>query len=178
MLGVASAGALACGGPGVGPEDFALLPGAPPAVTTDSTVYRLTRVDWGYAAVAHATYTNTSGRTVYYRRCLPELSGPMYDLRRTGADSTAPALVLAIWACVGGVPTGRVRPGGSLTVQVSFGSTHSPRAQPPITPEQRVGHFRIELALCAEHADDSDGCEALPQAARESNAFEVRFAEP
>ena len=35
-----------------------------------------------------------------------------------------------------------------------------------------------EFALCARHADDSDNCEALPQAARESNAFDLRFAGP
>ena len=34
-----------------------------------------------------------------------------------------------------------------------------------------------EFALCARHADDSDN-EALPQAARESNAFDLRLAGP
>jgi len=145
---------------------------------TDAAVYTLAREDGGYAATALATYTNSTGRPVYYRRCTRESTGPMYGLRRTGEDSTARSFVLAVWACVGGVPTGRVLPGGSLSARVSLGSTDSPQAQPPITPEERVGQFRIEFALCAQHADDSDDCEALPQSARESNAFELRFAQP
>jgi hypothetical protein len=64
-----------------------------------------------------------------------------------------------------------------MTARVNLGSWDSPQAQPPITPEQRVGRFRIEFALCAEHTD-SDECEALPQTASESNAFELRFAGP
>jgi hypothetical protein len=171
-------GAFACGAPAVGPEDFALPPGAPPPVVTDATIYTLAREDGGYAATALATYTNSTGRPVYYRRCTRESTGPLYGIRRTGEDSTARSFVLAVWACVGGVPTGRILPGGTLSARVSLGSTDSPQAQPPITPEQRVGHFRIEFALCARHADDSDDCEALPQAARESNAFELQFADP
>lgn len=170
--------ALACGGPDVGPEDFALAPGGPPPVVTDAAVYTLARVDGGYAAEALATYTNITGRPVYYQRCMPEFAGPMYGLRRTGADSTARSVVEAVWACVGGVPTGRVLPGATLSAKVDLGSYDSPQARPPITPEQRIGRFRIDFALCAQHADDSGYCEALPLAARESNAFEVRFAGP
>jgi hypothetical protein len=172
------AGVVACGAPAVGPEDFALQPGAPPPIVTDATVYTLARVDGGYAAMALATYTNSTGRPVYYRRCRRDSMGPVYGLRRTGPDSTARSVVLAVWACVGGVPTGRILPGETLAAGVSLGSTDSPRAQPPITPDQRVGHFRIEFALCVQHADDSDDCEALPQAARESNGFQLRFAQP
>jgi hypothetical protein len=117
-------------------------------------------------------------RTVFYQRCVRESTGPIYWLRRTGPDSNASAFVGGAWACVGGVPTGRVRPGETLTARVWLGSTDSPHAQPPITPAQRVGQFRIEFALCAEYADDSDECVALPAAARESNAFEVRFPTP
>jgi hypothetical protein len=172
------AGVLACSVSAVDPEDFALPPGAPPPVVTDAAIYTLAREEGGFAATALATYTNSTGRPVYYRRCTPESTGPLYDLRRTGAASTARSFVLAVRACVGGVPTGRILPGGTLSARVSLGSTDSPQAQPPITPEQRVGHFRIEFALCAEQAEDSDDCEALPQAARESNAFELRFAQP
>ena len=171
-------GVLACGAPDVGPDDFVLPPGAPPPVVTDAAVYTLVREDGGYAAEALATYTNTTGRPVYYKRCTRESKGPMYGLRRTGADSTARSFVGGVWACVGGVPTDRVLPGGSLSARVSLGSTDSPLAQPPITPQQRVGRFRIDFALCAQHADDSDDCEALPHVARESNAFELRFAGP
>lgn len=172
------AGTLACGATDVGPEDFVPPPGTPSPVVTNATFYTLEREDGGYAAEALATYTNSTGRPVYYQRCTRESTGPVYFLRRTGADSAAGSFVGGAWACVGGVPTGRVLPGRTLSARVSLGSTDSPQAQPPITPEERVGRFRIEFALCAEHADDSDDCEALPQVARESNAFELRLAGP
>ncbi len=169
---------LACSGTKPGEEDFTLAPGTPPPVTTDSAVYTLARVDGGYSAEAVATYTNTTGRSVYYQRCLPESEEPIHGVRRTGPDSTARTFLGSAWACVGGVPTGRVVPGAALGARVNLGSTDSPDAQPPITPEQRVGRFRVELALCARHADDSGDCDALPQAARESNVFELRLAGP
>ncbi len=178
LISLALAGTLACSAPNLDPGDFVLSPGALPAVTTDAGIYTLARVEGGYEAEALATYTNTTGRPVYYQRCLPESAGPMYGVRRTGPDSTAPSFVASVWACVGGVPTGRVLPGGTLSARLSLGSTDSPQAQPPITHEQRVGRFRIEFALCTQHADDSDACEPLPQAARESNAFELQFAGP
>ena len=175
LFAVTLAGALACSEPNADPEDFALRPGAPPPVTTDAAVYTLTRIDGGYAAEALATYTNTTGRTVYYRRCMPESTGPIFGLRRTGADSSAPAFVGGVWACVGGVHTGRIRAGGTLSARVDLGSSDSPLAVPPVTADQRVGRFRVEFALCAEDAADSDDCEAIPQAARESNAFDLRL---
>jgi len=101
----------------------------------------------------------------------------MYGLRRTGPDSTAPIFIGGAWACVGGAPTGQVRPGGVLRARVWLGSWDSP-AQPPITPEMRVGHFLIGFALCTEYSGNSENCEALPAAARESNAFEIRFDSP
>jgi hypothetical protein len=175
MMAITLAGALACSEPEGDPEDFALRPGAPPPVATDAAVYTLARVDGGYAGEALATYTNTTGRTVYYRRCMPESTGPIFGLRRTGADSSAPAFVGSVWACVGGVHTGRIRAGGTLSARVDLGSWDSPLAQPPVTADQRAGRFRIEFALCAEDAADSDSCEAIPQPARESNAFVVRL---
>ena len=175
LFGITLAGGFACGGSNVAPEDFVLPPGAPPAVRTDAGVYVLARVDGGYEAEALATYTNTTSRIVYYQRCTREYPGPIYGLRRTGPDSTARTFLGTVWACVGGVPTGRVLPDATLSARVSLGSTDSPSAQPPITPGERVGRFRIEFSLCAQYADDSDDCVALPQAARESNAFELHF---
>ena len=170
--------ALACSGSNLGPEDFVVPPGSPPPIVTDAAVYVLEDQDGGYAAEALATYTNSTGRPVYYQRCTPDITGPIHWLRRTGADSTARVFAGDVWACVGGVPTGRILPGESLSARVSLGSTDSPLAQPPIASGERVGQFRIEFALCAQPANDSDACQALPQAARESNPFEVRFAEP
>ena len=176
------AAALACGGtdvgPEAGPEDFALPPGAASPIVTDASAYTLTKVPGGYDAFAEAVYTNRAGRTVYYQRCLGDSEGPIYWLRRTGPDSTAPSFAGSAWACVGGVPTGRVRPGEALRARVWLGSTDSPNARPPISPAERVGRFRIEFALCTGPEADSDDCEPLPAPARESNAFEVRFGSP
>lgn len=174
LTGLALAAAVACSSTDVDPEAFAPAPGAPAPVTTDATVYTLTKSIGGYDAGALAVYTNTTGRTVYYRRCNPESTGPIHYVRRTGADSTAAAFVGVVWACVGGVPTGRVRPGGTLTALVWLGSTDSPHAQPAITIAQRVGRFRIGFELCAEYAGDSEDCVPLPAAARESSEFELR----
>jgi hypothetical protein len=167
---------LACGA--TDPEDFALAPGAPPPIVTDAAVYTLAKVPGGFDAEAVAVYTNTTDHSVYYQRCMPELAGPNYGLRRTGPDSTARVFIGEAWACVGGVPTGEVRPGDTLHARVWLGSTDSPQAQPPIAPEDRVGRFRIEFGLCTSYEGNSDNCEPLPQAARESNAFEVRFGSP
>lgn len=71
------AGTLACGASTVGPEDFVLPPGAPPPVVTDAAVYTLEHQEGGYVAEAVATYTNSTGRPVYYQRCTPEFTGPI-----------------------------------------------------------------------------------------------------
>jgi hypothetical protein len=178
LIGLALAAGLACSATDVDPNDFALAPGAPPPVVTDAAAYTLTKVPGGYDAEAVAIYTNTSGRTVFYKRCTRESTGPLYWVRRTGVDSAAPSVVGGVWACVGGVPTGRVGPGGTLSARVSLGSTDSPQAQPPVKPADRVGQFRIEFALCAAFAEDSDTCVPLPAEAEESNLFELRFAVP
>ena len=174
---VGLAATLGCGTTTSDPDDFSLVPGARPPIVTDATEYVLSRVPGGYDAEAEAVYTNTTGRTVYYQRCLHELEGPIHWIRRTGPDSAAAAWIGSAWGCVGGVPTGRVRPGQTLRARVWLGSTDSPHAQPPITPKERVGRFRIEFALCTRYAADSDDCDALPQAARESNDFVVRFGQ-
>jgi len=96
-----------------------------------------------------------------------------------GLGRTAPRA--PSWGAPGRASGGPHRPrctGSGLWARVNLGSTDSPDAQTPITPEQRVGRFRVELALCARHADDSGDCDALPQAARESNVFELRLAGP
>jgi hypothetical protein len=178
MIAFALVAGLACSATDVDPEDFSLPPGAPAPVTTDAAVYALTKVDGGYDAEAQATYTNPTDRIVFYKRCVRESTGPIYNVRRTGPDSMMSAFVGSVWACVGGVPTGRIRPRETLTARVWLGSTDSPQAEPPITPAQRIGRFRIEFELCTEYAGDSDECVPLPAGARESNAFEVRFATP
>jgi hypothetical protein len=175
-LALALAAALACSATDVAPGDFDPVPGAPAPIATDATLYTLAKVSGAYEAEAQAIYANASGRTLFYRRCASKSDGPMFLVRRTGPDSTAPSFVGGGWACVGGVPTGRVLPGGTLSARVWLGSTDSPNARPPIDPAERIGRFRIEFALCSEYAADSDDCVSLPAAARESNVFEVQFA--
>ena len=92
VLALGIANIVGCGSTAPDADDFNLAPGAPPPVVTDAELYTLTKVSGGYDAVAQAVYTNTTGRLVYYQRCTSELSGPMYGVRRTGADSAADAL--------------------------------------------------------------------------------------
>jgi len=160
-----------------GPDDPAGGPMAPDdaPVQTDSTVYHLRHVDGEYDAWAAATYTNRTGAPVYFARCSGAATGPLFYLRRTGADSARSSFIGEGWACVGGVPTGMVLPGASLSTRVWLGSTDSPNAQPPIRSDERVGSFRVEFLLCARAETDSDNCRPVPPPARQSNAFEVRF---
>lgn len=146
-----------------------------PPVRTDAAVYLLEESADRFDAEAIATYTNRTGGSVYFRRCEAESTGPMYDVRRVGPDADRRSLVGAAWACVGGVPTGVVPPGDTLTTRVWLGSMKSPGATPPDQPEDRVGLFQIGLSLCKDHVRDSDRCEPLPDAARVSNYFEVKF---
>jgi hypothetical protein len=153
-----------------GPDDSDTRP-----VATDSALYHLRRADGVYEASAVATYVNRTGAPVHYARCSRDHRGPMHRLRRTGPDSTRRAFIGAVWACVGGVPSGVLGPGDTVSASVWLGSTESPSANPPIAAEQRVGRFRIELLLCEAPVTDSDRCRLLPQMRRESNAFTVGY---
>ena len=155
-------------------EDFALPEGSTPPITMDAEVYTLARVPGGYEASALATYRNLSDRIVSFERCTAEWRGPIYLARRTGPDSTRPAFVTGIPACVGGVPPGRVYPGAAIVVPVTFVSLDSPSSTPPITPDQRMGRFRLELGLCTD-AVAGVRCEPIPQSARQSAPFEIRL---
>ncbi len=142
---------------------------------TDSLVYHLRELPDRFDAYAIAVYTNRTGDFVYFARCTPEATVPITRLRRTGPDSTVGILGGIDWACVGGVPTGTVPPGGTLETRVWLGSLKSPYAVPPDRAEQRIGRFRIEFRLCARAATDSDECQNVPREARQSNEFDVVF---
>jgi hypothetical protein len=144
-------------------------------VRTDATVYRLVRTRSGYDATAVATYVNRSDAPVYYPRCGPGIAGPMFGYRRTGADSTRELFTDTAWACVGGMPTGVIPPGDSVVVRVRLGAYDQPDMNPPLRPEDIVGTMRVELELCARPTSSSEDCERAPQAARQSNAFVVRY---
>lgn len=159
------------------PDDASLTRDASP-VQTDSVLYHLRKVPGMYDAYVVATYVNRTGSPVYYARCMPGNTGPLFALRRTGPDSTARSFIGADWACVGGVPTGVLPAGEALGLRVWVGSTESPNANPPVAPSERVGRFRVLLALCAAPVTDSDRCAPLPLAQGQSNAFEVTFETP
>jgi hypothetical protein len=146
--------------------------GAP--ITTDARVYYLTEAPGQFDAYALATYTNRTGKTVYFKRCRRNSVGPMAGVRRIDGKPSH-LTVGAVWACVGGVPTGEIPPGGSLSANVWLGSAKSPDADPPDRLDDRVGTFRILFQLCRSHEDDSDDCELLDDADRQSNPFEIRF---
>jgi hypothetical protein len=171
--------ALTCGcagADGLTPVDTAtsasrtLLP-----VQTDSLSYGLARGAHEYRAFALATYRNTSSAPVYYRRCGGRDTLPMFDVGRSGPDSLRRLFVDFAWACVGGVPTGVIPPGRSITVRVPLGSVDQPNMQPAMQPQDLVGELRVELELCADGMADSDRCTLLPAVARRSNPFIVHY---
>ena len=94
---------------------------------------------------------------------------------RTGPDSTATFFSDWAWACVGGVPTGEIAVGDSVSVQVWLGSGDQPLKTPPLRPEHIVGTLRVFFHLCRNRLADSDYCDYLPRSETESNAFEVRY---
>jgi len=171
-----SAAVIGCSGPesSTGPVGGAHSRDASP-VQTDSLLYHLRRNPGEYRAYVTATYRNISSAPVYFARCGPGATGPMFSIRRTGADSTRTFFVDWAWACVGGAPTGTLNPGDSTVMRVAFGSVDQPGMMPPLQPGDLVGEFRIELILCAQYVADSDDCTPAPQSQRSSNAFSVRY---
>lgn len=144
-------------------------------VQTDSLSYGLVRRPGEYRAFVLATYRNSTSTPVYFARCGGRDTLPMFSIGRTGTDSLRRHFIDWAWACVGGVPTGVLAPGLSVTVRVPLGSIDQPNMQPPLRPEDLVGQFRVELSLCASNVSDSDSCTPVPQAARRSNAFVVHY---
>ena len=145
-------------------------------VQTDAVVYHLRRSGGAYEATAVATYVNRTGAPVYYARCgVGGYDGPIFGYRRTGPDRARTLFTDSAWGCVGGVPTGELRPGDSVVVRVRLGALDQRKMTPPLTPEAVVGRMRVVLQLCSRFARDSDDCALLPQFARQSNAFDVRY---
>lgn len=142
---------------------------------TDSLVYRLQRLPSEYRAFVTATFTNRSPSSVYFARCNRQSTVPMFGIRRTGADSTRVLFSDFAWACVGGVPTGEIAPGVSVTVRVPVGSVDQAAMQPPLKPEHLVGLMRVTLSLCRQYSADSDYCDPVSDAQRISNAFLVTY---
>lgn len=142
---------------------------------TDSLVYHLVRTPGMYRAYVTATYTNNTAAPIHFARCGTGATTPMYGVRRTGPDSTARLFIDWAWACVGGVPTGTLAPGASVTVRVPVGSIDQPNMSPPLKPEDLVGTMRIVFSICKSRAGDSDYCEDVPGAQRQSNAFRVVY---
>jgi hypothetical protein len=168
--------ACASAGASCNPDSIASGPARDASlVQTDSVVYTLRRDSGAWRTYALATYQNTDTVAVYFARCMPDDTLPMFTVRRTGADSSRELFVDWAWRCWGGVPTDSLLPGAALTVQVPFGSVDQPRMQPPMQLEWLVGRMRVELTLCRHFTWDSGSCDLLPQADRQSNAFDVRF---
>ena len=144
-------------------------------VRTDSLTYRLQRRPNEYRAYVLATYGNTTPAPVYFSRCGIGAPGPMFGVRRTGADSTRRLFTDFVWACVGSVPTGTLNPGDSVIVRVPIGSFDQPTMRPPLALGDLIGSFRVELSLRTQFEADSDRCTLLPQAQRSSNMFIVSY---
>jgi hypothetical protein len=142
---------------------------------TDSVSYKLVRKPHEHSTVIVGTFRNTTELPVYFQRCMPRDSTPMFNIGRTGPDSARSFFVDWAWACVGGVPTGILAPGQSVTIRARVGSVDQPSMQPPLKPGELVGLLRIRLVLCAHFRDDSDDCERLPDPFGRSNAFLVHY---
>ena len=138
-------------------------------------MYHLRRESFAYRAYARITLRNRTAAPIHFARCMPGDTLPMFGLRRTGPDSTRSFFVDWAWACVGGVPTGELRPGDSLEVRVPLGSYDQPQMSPPLRPEELIGLLRAQFSLCRARVADSDYCDPVPQAEAQSNAFEVRY---
>ncbi len=134
-------------------------------------MYRLRRGGGFFNAHAIAAYVNRDAGPVHFARCMPEHTGPMYDIVR--ADTGTWSFVGEVWGCVGGVPTGTVAPGDSLVVRVALGGSESSNADPPITMAERTGLFRIVFAFCAGATADSVDCVPTPEEHRRSNVFRI-----
>jgi len=144
-------------------------------VQTDSLLYHLKRLPSEYRAYVMATYTNRTQSSVYFARCNRQSTTPMFGVRRTGPDSSTSLFSDVAWACVGGVPTGVIAPGESVTIHAKVGSVDQPAMQPPLKPEDLVGLMRVEMRLCRKFSIDSDYCDPVPDAQRISNAFLVTY---
>ena len=144
-------------------------------IQTDSLVYHLKRLTSEYRAYVVATYTNRTSSPIYFARCNDASTTPMYGVQRTGADSSRLLFSDVAWACVGGVPTGELARGASVTVRVPLGSVDQPAMQPPLKAADLVGLMRVRLQLCRRFAADSDDCERVPDPQRISNAFLVTY---
>ena len=155
------------------PTDIVVRDTSP--VQTDATSYQLVRGQGEYRAYVNATYRNDGPGPVYYPSCSGKSNGPMFGLVRTGPDSTAMLFTDFAFACVGGVPTGTIAVGQSVTVRVPLGSTDQLNMQPPLRPEHLVGLARVVLNLCGNYTADSDYCTPLPRAKRQSNAFLIHY---
>ena len=144
-------------------------------IQTDSLVYHLQRLSAEYRAYVVAKYTNKTSSSVYFARCNDKSTTPMYGVRRTGADSSKSLFSDVAWACVGGVPTGEIPRGASVTVRVPLGTVDQPAMQPRLKPEELVGLMRVMLELCRTFSTDSDYCDPVPDTQRSSNPFLVTY---
>lgn len=143
-------------------------------IRSDSAVYQLRHVPGIYEATAIVTIANATGDRIYFPRCQPDDSLPMYGIRRSGAGSSGRSALGLPWACVGGAGSGSIAPRTMISVPVSLASGESPNSNPPITPDQRVGTFRVDFVLCRSPGTATE-CDQLPRALRQSNEFAVRF---
>jgi hypothetical protein len=142
-------------------------------VQTDSARYHLRRVPGGYEANVVATFVNPTTGPLYYSRCSMQSPGPMYSVRRTGQDSAAVARISTAWACFSA--DGVLAAGDTIKVAVWLGSADAPNTSPAIKDAERIGQFRVELPMCSAPSPNPSACALLPQAQRQSNAFDVVF---
>jgi hypothetical protein len=125
---------------------------------TDSSTYQMTGAGGSAEEVVQVTYTNLYSAPIFYARCTPGSDVPRYSLIRPAVDSGVPIYRDEVPTCVGGVSTGKLEEGESITFSVSF--TSSTESGGPMA--ERSGRLQIVILTCQRHRSDSDHCDPRP----------------
>ena len=141
----------------------------PPHGHTDSATYQTVMTSAGVAESIRVTYTNHQETPVYFARCHPGDTAPMYDVVRAGPDSLVPLDFASVWSCVGGASTGTLAPEDSVTLTIDL-SAHQPSGD-TLPVEHWTGSMQSLFTLCWRYRSDSEQCESLDQESMESNVF-------
>lgn len=140
-----------------------------PYAHTDSLAYQTVMTTAGVAESIRVTYTNHWQTPVYFARCFPGDTAPMYDVVRAGPDSLVPLDLGSVWSCVGGASTGTLDPEDSVTLTIDL-SAHQP-AGDTLPVAHWTGSMQVLLALCWRYRSHSEQCEPLDRETMGSNVF-------
>lgn len=145
----------------VSPEDFELPPGAPPPVLMNAAELVVAADHSSFVVDPVASYTNETGRLVYFARCQEAVTEPVHQVI---ADNGGVFPRIG-YSCDPDISTGQISPGRTVVIPIDL--------NPRIVNSEYPGSFRVRLELCTRFAEHSTGCELLPDRSRESAPFRV-----